>query len=245
MVKKLKIPLIIIAVVLLTIGVFIGYMAHQLRHFSLLETAQLSDSLYVIQGEMSNMYLLKTAGGFIAFDASSGLEKLEEGCRSLSIDPASVKAIFLTHSDEDHAGGVPLFPNAAVYLSEDEVPLLKENKHRHFFGIPHKNKIDVASYTTLKDNDTVMIGDLGITAVATPGHTRGSMCFHSGGDLFTGDLCMIRKEAVTPMLKIFTEDMSMDSMSIRKIATLQNVTSLCTAHNGRCKNPQKALAEWR
>ena len=43
------------------------------------------------------------------------------GLRKIGIDPATIKHLFLTHSDYDRTGGIEAFPNAAVYLPAEEV----------------------------------------------------------------------------------------------------------------------------
>ena len=131
------------------------------------ETAQISDSVFVIKGDISNMYLVKKNDTFVAFDAADDPEKIAEGCESLSIDPSSVRAVFLTHSDADHVDGLPVFSSATVYLSSDEVKLLNSKNYRHFFGMGHMNKLPVLQYETLSDGDSIEIGSIDVHAIAT------------------------------------------------------------------------------
>ncbi|MBD3346157.1 MAG: hypothetical protein GF401_13955 [Chitinivibrionales bacterium] len=52
-------------------------------------------------------------------------------------------------------------------------------------------------------------------------------------------------EKICPMVKIFTEDMAMDSVSIRKIAGMDNIQTVYTAHSGYTSNSEKAFEMWR
>jgi len=225
----------------LCVTVFAGWFLYQVWDIRPIETAKISDSISVIKGRIANMYLVKITDGFIAFDAGDNPDKIADGCRFLSIDPSSVKAVFLTHSDSDHVNGLTVFSSAKVYISKDEVPLLKEKKYRHFFGIEHKNSLPVAEYETLLDGDTIEIGGIVVHAVSTPGHTRGSMSFRVNESIFTGDLCLIIDGKIQPMVKIFTEDMNMDLISIRKIAGMSNITQIYTAHTGYIMNLKGAF----
>ncbi len=44
----------------------------------------------------------------------------------------------------------------------------------------------------LKDGYLVLIGEIAVRAIATPGHTRDSMSFHTAGHVFTGDALFVR-----------------------------------------------------
>ena len=243
--KKIRITVSVILLLVLCAGGFMGWFFYQMRDMQPMETAKISNSIFVIKGKISNMYIVKTRDGFIAFDAGDDPEKIARGCKSLSIDPSSVQAVFLTHSDSDHVDGLPAFPMARVYLSKEELPLLKDRTHRHFLGLGHMNKLPVSDYTTLSDGNSVVIGGVTVNAISTPGHTQGSMSFRVGESLFVGDLCIIVDGQVRPMIKVFTEDTEMDSASIRKIAGLTNVNRIYTAHTGHTVNIEKALAMWQ
>jgi len=242
MIKKIVTAVVILV---LCVGCFAGWFFYQMRDIHPLETAQISDSVFVIKGNICNIYLIKNKDVFIAFDAGDDPAKIKKGCKSLSIDPSLVRAVFLTHSDADHVDGLPAFPSAKVFLSIDEVLLLKDKAHRHFFGMGHMNKLSVSEYNTLSDGDSVDIDGITVNAISTPGHTQGSMSFMVGESLFTGDLCLIVDGQVRQMIKIFTEDMEMDSASIRKIAGLDNFNRIYTAHTGYTVNLEKALDMWR
>jgi glyoxylase-like metal-dependent hydrolase (beta-lactamase superfamily II) len=227
------------------VGGFLGWFKYQMRDMRPAATAKISDTLFVVKGDIGDMYLVACKDGYIAFDAADNPKLVTEQCKTLSIDPAKVRAVFLTHSDGDHVNGLPAFHNAKVYISADEVPLLKSKKYRHFMGLEHINKLPVTEYTTLKDGESVTIGDVIVNAIATPGHTLGSMCFKVDGALFTGDLCIIVNGRVREMLKVFTEDMATDRASIKKIAAIGNLTGIYTAHTGYTTDVQTALAPWR
>ncbi|OGS36762.1 MAG: hypothetical protein A2293_03835 [Elusimicrobia bacterium RIFOXYB2_FULL_49_7] len=71
------------------------------------------------------------------------------------------------------------------------------------------------------------------------------MCFQVGDALFVGDLCTIVNDQVRPMLKIFTEDMTINAESIKKVAKLNSYKTIYTAHCGYTKDLDKALEAWR
>ncbi|HBU69690.1 MAG TPA: hypothetical protein DEE98_04840 [Elusimicrobia bacterium] len=246
MLKKVLVRVaVVLGVLILGAGGFAGWFFYQVREMHPLETGKISDSVYAIKGDMGNMFIVKNKDVYIAFDASDNVGKIKSGCESLSIDPNLVRAVFLTHSDADHVDGLPAFPNAKVYISKDEEPLLKEKTHRHFMGMAHMNKLPVSEYITLSDGDSVNVDGITVNAVSTPGHTLGSMCYRVGDALFVGDLCMIVNDTVRPMIKIFTEDMATDAESIKKIAKLNNFSRIYTAHSGYTRDLEKALKDWR
>lgn len=221
-----------------------GWFKYQLRVLNHLETAQISDSLYVIKGDMSNMYLLKIDSSVVAFDAADNVVLIVEACKKFGIDPLSVNAVFLSHSDADHVNGLPAFPNADVYLSKKEEILLKEKGYRHFLGMSMMNKLPVSTYQTLNDGDSVVVGNIVVKAIETPGHTIGSMCYLFNKAIFTGDLCLIYDGNVQPMVNIFTEDRERDSLSILNISKMDNIKEIYTAHSGFSKNLDNVFKAW-
>ncbi len=46
---------------------------------------------------------------------------VEEGIRALGIDPKKVRDVIITHMHYDHAGNVPLFPNAMLHIQDKEM----------------------------------------------------------------------------------------------------------------------------
>lgn len=245
MFKKILISLgIIVGLLVIVIGGFFGWFRYQLREMKLVNTGEIFTNMYTIKGEMGNMYLLKKGQTIIAFDAGDNTKKISEGCKALNIDPKAVKAVFLTHSDGDHVNGLPVFTSAKVYIAQDEERLLKDKNYRHFLGRTHLNKLPVSSYTTLKDGDSVEVGGITVHAIATPGHTLGSMCYRVEESLFTGDLMMIVDGKAKKMLKIFTEDLKTDSISIRKIASFDNFSSIYTAHTGYSNKISEVFSDW-
>lgn len=67
------------------------------------------------------------------------------------------------------------------------------NTHLHYDHTPgndhllKKTKAEFLNCTTLADNENILIDGEPVVVYRTPGHSRDSICFHSGNHLITGD----------------------------------------------------------
>lgn len=115
----------------------------------------------------------------VVLDPGGDGEMLERAIKDIG---ANVKGILLTHGHMDHVGGVEYLSdklNAPFYISKiDEEYMEKDN---YVFGsIRNANGY-------LEDGNELSFGSLNIKVIATPGHTKGGLCFLIEDKLFTGD----------------------------------------------------------
>jgi len=159
----------------------------------------------------SAAYVIETSEGLVlvdsGLDADAGLLKSEMAKRGF--DWKRVRAIFLTHIHGDHSGGAEALRSATgakVYAGAGDVPVLKSGQSPDaFYGTyfmpdhhPHATTVDVA----LNGGETIAFGDVKIQALATPGHSPGSMCYllerKNLRALFAGDVIMMLKGDENP-----------------------------------------------
>lgn len=115
----------------------------------------------------------------VVLDPGGDGEMLERAIKDMK---ANVKSILLTHGHMDHVGGVEYLSdklNVPFYISKiDEEYMEKDN---YVFGsIRNANGY-------LEDGNALSFGSLNIKLIATPGHTKGGLCFLIEDKLFTGD----------------------------------------------------------
>jgi glyoxylase-like metal-dependent hydrolase (beta-lactamase superfamily II) len=188
-----------------------------------------ADGLYALRVTMVNMFVIRRGDTVIALDAAMSPGRLAREWRKLPIGPEAVQALFLTHADPDHVGGLGLMPNAQVYVG---------------LGVPRAAL--PRTMFSLADGETVRIGDVTVRAIATPGHRVGSTSYVVDGRwLFTGDSLALRQGQVTAFVHLLNDDTAAQRRSIRRLATLPDIELVCTAHSGVCRAWQQATAAWR
>jgi glyoxylase-like metal-dependent hydrolase (beta-lactamase superfamily II) len=131
----------------------------------------------------------------IVVDPGGAPERILQEVRTLGL---TVVNILHTHAHFDHflaAGAMKAATGAALCLHPDDRPLwdILETQCR-LFGVPYVPAPPPDYW--LSDDERVKIGTLEATALHTPGHTPGSMCFYlpavslilSGDTLFRGGI---------------------------------------------------------
>jgi glyoxylase-like metal-dependent hydrolase (beta-lactamase superfamily II) len=213
------------------------------NHVNPIETGRITDNLFVIRTGTANFYIYKSEEDMICFDCGFGKNQIIGQLSNLGIEPECISRLFLTHSDFDHANGLSVFEKAEIYLSSQEEQMITGKKARKLRFI--YNSGIKRAYHLLNDNDIVTVGSTIIRAIATPGHTPGSMSYLVNESiLFVGDALRIINGKVCP-IRFYNMDKEQHKESIRKLAYLDNVHLVCTGHRGYTERFNEAISHWR
>jgi len=213
-------------------------------HLHPVESGKLLENLYAVKTGTVNFFIYQDGPQLLCFDSGFGRQIILRELSRLGLDPRSVTHLFLTHSDVDHAGGLDLFANAEVYLSAAEQPLVSGRQAR-MLGLFYNSRLR-RPFHLLNDNDQLLAGATRVRAIATPGHTPGSLSYLLNENLlFIGDAFKLTEGRVYPKRAYITMDMQQQENSIRKLAALENIRLACTAHNGCTTEFESAMQSWR
>lgn len=96
-----------------------------------------------------------------------------------------IEKILLTHGHFDHIGAAAELSekyDVPVVLNEKEMVIVNERGESFgiLFDVPKKREY-------IKENDEVIIGNISLKVIETPGHTVGSVCYIYDNTMFSGD----------------------------------------------------------
>lgn len=225
--SKRILTILVIGVIVIALIITALYFFYPIPWMTPAATGQILDTnIYAVKNAAGTVYLIKTESGYIAVDAGTGLKKLETSLQEAKIHPADVHSIFLTHSHFDHVKGLPLFSQAQIYMSEDEMPLINGTKN----SLP--SEIDINKIKLIQGNQEYLFDGTKVSCIQSPGHTIGSMSFLIDGEyLFSGDAFKVIKG--TADIHPFTMDAEAAETTIEKLKEIsKNCSAVLTAHYG-------------
>ena len=128
--------------------------------------SQLFDNLYYVGRTDVGAWVLRTSDGLVLFDTlynpGDVANIIEPGMRKLGLDPAQIKLVVLTHSHNDHSGGMSYFRSKGVRV------MVSEADWGPLGGVPNPESV-------IRDGQVVTFGDTSITLLLIPGHTPGTI----------------------------------------------------------------------
>ena len=144
----------------------------------------------------------------------------------------TVSHILHTHAHFDHflaSGEIKRATGAALCLHQDDLDLWKNLELQcRMFGVPYV-PVPMPDYW-LKDDEKVLVGQVFVVALHTPGHTPGSMSFHLPHEMlvFAGDTLFRGSIGRTDL---WGGDFDAIEQSIReKLYSLDDATAVVTGH---------------
>lgn len=145
----------------------------------LLPTGPLAVNTYYVLDETSGKGFILDPGGYDP-----------RLTREVEKDDATIEYIILTHGHGDHIGGVKGyqsdFPEAKLVASSKETDLLAD-PNKNMSTMTMGKPVSIVPDIPVEDGDTLMMGNVELKFLLTPGHTPGSMCIYTGNALFSGD----------------------------------------------------------
>jgi metallo-beta-lactamase class B len=176
---------------------FISLASKQFHWEEPTEPTKIVGPLYYVGTRGLGSWLFTTPEGHILLNTgmpSSGL-MIVESIHKLGFKPDDIKIIINGHAHSDHAGAfayMKKISGAQIAIMKEDVQAIEDGGKDDFYyghdwkimGFPPA-KVD----RVLRDGDTVRLGEVLLTALHTPGHTRGSTTWVTqlmdGGRIYT------------------------------------------------------------
>lgn len=152
--------------------------------------AEMRIKTMVLGAVQTNCYLIydnETGRGFVV-DPADESETIERACAGLGVKP---EAVLLTHGHGDH-----------ILAAEDlrkkyGIPVLAGEQERELLADPSLNlsaalgmgSVALRADREVRDGEELELAGFRLKVLATPGHTKGSVCYLDEGEkvLFSGD----------------------------------------------------------
>lgn len=134
-------------------------------------------------GFASNSYIL-TADGKTAVVIDPSEKRTVKFLKENGLD---CKYVLLTHGHFDHVGacGELYAIGAHICCNEREKELIFSKEYLSIFGGVTVPEFEISR--TFKDGEELNLCGINLKVLETPGHTVGSVCYITDGNIFTGD----------------------------------------------------------
>jgi glyoxylase-like metal-dependent hydrolase (beta-lactamase superfamily II) len=139
-------------------------------------------------------------------------------------DGMKVVGALATHHHPDHVGG-SMMGRSLEGVADLDVPIHVQRDEAAF--VQRVTGVSDSDLVEHDGGDTIMVGDIPIDVLHTPGHTPGSMCFLVGGVLVSGDTLFLEGCGRTDFPG---SDPGAMYDSLTKLATLPDDTVVCSGH---------------
>lgn len=144
------------------------------------EPFKVAPHVYYVGNSWVGAYLIDTTEGLILIDATmhNQVYLVLESIRKLGFDPKDIKMLLLSHAHYDHCGGVrPIieYTGAKLYMGKEDEYFLTERPDLIFTEGYAFGSFSPDEY--YDDNKLIILGDMTIHTLHTPGHTPGTTSF--------------------------------------------------------------------
>lgn len=174
-------------------------------------------------GFASNSYIL-TADGKTAV----AVDPSDDGVmRVLEREKLTCEYVLLTHGHFDHVGlcGELYNAGAQILCGETEKDFIFSAENFGIFGGVYIPRFQISR--TLRDGEKFALCGINFTAIHTPGHTAGGMCYIAEDCLFSGDTLFYGSVGRTDLP---TGDMRELVKSVKKLFALKGEYKVYTGH---------------
>lgn len=186
--------------------------------------------IFAPQAVAANSYIIKDieSGEAAVVDAGVFNNRFEAVIRSMGIE--KLKYILITHGHFDHIMGVQKLKRSfggEIVIHENDADCLYDSKKSlsskwGFLCPPFE------ADKTVKDGDTLFLGNEKLEVIHTPGHTIGSVCYKSDKILFSGDTLFHMTCGRTDFPGGSVEEML---LSMNKLKGIEGEHRVCPGHD--------------
>ena len=159
-------------------------------------------------------------------DPGGASEKILTYLKQNSLD---LEYILLTHGHGDHIGSVNYIKsktNATIVAHSYEKEILNDNRKNLSYSM-HCGAQELNADVYVNDKDKLELGNLKLSFIHTPGHTKGSMCIRVNDDMFTGDTLFAGSIGRTDF---YSGDYKQIEKSLKKLSKFEDKVKIHPGH---------------